>query len=197
MECDLPRPAGSSTSRVGPGTRTDDTSCPVIRATSRARAQAQWCKAGLALFLILYNEHPYPYPLAQVHPHSFLPIKTVYQGDSLPEETPLMSQTFSPSRSQPTLSRSVMSTISRLFAIPMADTLIESRSMPDVPLIEFPPSRRRPAVSYPTLSPDLLCYMLTLVAQESTSDLKTTVHRDSGSSYRPTSRPAVVEVVEM
>ncbi|KAH8989566.1 hypothetical protein EDB92DRAFT_1817085 [Lactarius akahatsu] len=54
-----------------------------------------------------------------------------------------MSQPFSPSRSQPTLSRSVLSTISRLFATPMADQLTESQSMPDVPLTEFPPSRRR------------------------------------------------------
>jgi hypothetical protein len=196
LECDLPWPAPQHSGLVrAPGLMTHRVQSSVR--PPEPEPKPKWCKAGLALFLILYNEHPYPYPFGQVHSHSFLPITTTYQGDSLPEETPPMSQSFSPSRSQPTLSRSVMSTISRLFATPMADTLTESRPMPDVPLIEFPPSRRRLAVSYPPLSSDLLCYMLTLGAQESTSELKTMVHRDSGSSYRPTSRPAVVEVVEM
>ncbi|KAH9043541.1 hypothetical protein EDB83DRAFT_2523842 [Lactarius deliciosus] len=85
-----------------------------------------------------------------------------------------MSQPFLPSRSQPTLSRSVLSTISRLFATPMADQLTESQSMPDVPLTEFPPSRRRggsisgsKSVTYPV------------------------------NQFMPTSRPAVLDVIEM
>lgn len=106
--------------------------------SSGPRAELGAIPPKLYLLILLYNE-PLPCPVV-----SFALPRQKPRRTHIPPPTEfLMSRPFSPSRSQPTLSRSVLSTISRLFATPMADQLTESQSMPDVPLTEFPPSRRR------------------------------------------------------
>ena len=75
----------------------------------------------------------------------------------------------------------------------MADQLTESYSMPDVQLTEFPPSQRL-GVSRPLKTPSLVLEVLT-ADQGSISESKSEPY--SVSPMRPTSRPAVLEVVEM
>ena len=100
--------------------------------------------------ILLYNEH-HPCSVIPTHFRDTPPVHTAIPRSHLS----LLYMMFSPSRSQPTLSRSVLSTISRLFATPMADQLTESYSMPDVQLTEFPPSQRL-GVSRPLKTPSLV-----------------------------------------
>ena len=149
MDYECSYPPDSSGFRIGPAD--DDASYRSTPDAAKPRAGRSKNKTAPNPPILLYNEH---------HPCSVIPTHfrdtPQIQHTAVPRShISLLYMMFSPSRSQPTLSRSVLSTISRLFATPMADQLTESYSMPDVQLTEFPPSQRL-GVSRPLKTPSLV-----------------------------------------